>query len=184
MGLFWQSPALLFFIVGAVFMFLKRRYRAEAILALWIISSYMIILSGYYLWWGGSALGARYIIPMLPYFCILLVFVPKRLTWPLLALGLVTFGQMLNAAASIVQVPNGTWAVNISKLGFFEYTNIYSYCLKLLLKGKFGQNLGIQLLGLRSWYSLIPVLVVITGATFFFLDGMKIFHPQNRPSLR
>jgi hypothetical protein len=111
-----------------------------------------------------------------------LIFLPKRLTWPLLALGLASFGQMLIAAASIVQVPNGTWAVNISKLGFFEYTNIYSYCLKLLLKGKFGQNLGIQLLGLRSWNSLIPVLVVITGATFFFLDGMKIFHPQNRPS--
>jgi hypothetical protein len=184
MGLFWQSPALLFFIAGAVFMFLKRRYRAEAILALWIIGSYMIILSGYYLWWGGSALGARYIIPMLPYFCILLIFVPKRLTWPLLVLGLVSIGQMLIAAASIVQVPNGTWAVNISKLGFFEYTNIYGYCLKLLLKGKFGQNLGIQLLGLSSWNSLIPLLVILAGVTFFFLNGMKIFHPQNRPALR
>jgi hypothetical protein len=184
MGLFWQSPALLFFIIGAVFMFLKRRYRVEAFLALWIIGSYMIIMSGYYMWWGGSALGARNIIPMLPYFCILLVFVPKRLTWPLLVLGLVSIGQMLIAAASIVQVPNGAWAINVSKLGFFQYTNIYSYCLKLLLKGDFGQNLGNQLLGLRSWSSLIPLLVVLAGVTFFFLNGMKIFHPQNRPALR
>jgi hypothetical protein len=113
-----------------------------------------------------------------------LVFVPKRLTWPLLVFGLVSFGQMLIAAASLVQVPNGKWAINISKLGFFEYTNIYSYCLKQLLKGNFGQNLGNQLLGLRSWNSLIPLMVVIAGFSFFFWNGMKIFHPQKRPSLR
>ena len=184
LGLFWQSPALLFSIVGAVFMFLKRFYRAEAILALWIIGSYIIIMSGYYLWWGGSALGARFIIPILPFFCILLVFVPKRLTWPLLVAGLVSIGQMLIAAASIVQVPNGKLAIRIGTLGFFEYSNIYSYCLKLLLKGKFGQNLGNQLLGLRSWNSLIPLMVVLAGVSFFFLNGMKLFHPQNRPSLR
>jgi hypothetical protein len=149
---------------------------------MWIIVSYLVIISGYYMWWGGSALGPRDIIPMLPYFCIFLVFIPKRLTWPLLVLSLVSIGQMLIAAASNVNVP-ATTVSKIKTMGFFAYSNIYSYCLKQLQEGHFAQNLGQQLLGLRTWSSLIPLLIVISIFTFFFLNGMGIFHPQKRPSL-
>ncbi|MGB8214856.1 MAG: glycosyltransferase family 39 protein [Anaerolineales bacterium] len=181
MGLFWQSPALLFSIVGAVFVFSKRRYRAEAILALWIIVAYLVIISGYYMWWGGFALGPRDIIPMLPYFCIFLAFVPKRLTWPLAILSLISIGQMIIAAASTVQDPD-LMVSKIATLGFFAYTNIYSYCLKLLDKGNFTQNLGHQFLGLISWDSLIPLFVVIGGVTFFFLYGMDKVRPIYAPA--
>ena len=182
LGIFWQSPALLLSIVGAVIVLANRQYRVEAILAMWIIVSYLVIISGYYMWWGGSALGPRDIIPMLPYFCIFLVFIPKRLTWPLLVLSLVSIGQMLIAAASNVNVP-ATTVSKIKTMGFFAYSNIYSYCLKQLQEGHFAQNLGQQLLGLRTWSSLIPLLIVISIFTFFFLNGMGIFHPQKRPSL-
>lgn len=181
MGIFWQSPALLFSIVGAVIVFSNRQYRVEAILGMWIIGSYLIILSGYYMWWGGFALGPRDIIPILPYFCIFLVFIPKRLTWPLLVLSLVSIGQMIIAAASNVRVPD-TMVSKIKTMGFFEYSNIYSYCLKQLQEGHFAQNLGQQFLDLRSWSSLIPLLVVISMFTFFFLNGMGIFRHQKRPS--
>ena len=71
---------------GHGFIFAQRRYREEAILAACIICSYFVILSGYYMWWGGYAVGARHIIPALPFFCLFLVFVPKKLNWPFVGL--------------------------------------------------------------------------------------------------
>jgi hypothetical protein len=183
MGLFWESPALLFSIAGLVFMFLKRRYLAEAFLAMGIIGSYLVIMSGYYMWWGGAAVGTRFIIPMLPFFCIFLVFVPKRLTWPLVVLSLVSFGQMFIAAASTAQVPDGN-VKKLATLGFFAFSNIYNYCLNSLKTGRFTQNLSIQLLGLKSWNSLIPLLVVIGVVTFFFFwKRMEISHHRDFQSI-
>jgi hypothetical protein len=177
MGLFWESPALLLFIIGAGFMFIKRRYRIEAFLAIWIISSYIVIMSGFYGWWGGTVFGPRYIIPILPFFCVLLTFVPKRLTWSLLILSLISIGQMIIVAASYILVPE-TMVLKISSLGFFEYSNIYNYCLKQqLLEGDFGWNLGHQLLGLKSWSSLIPLFLVMAVVTFFFFFRIKRTHP-------
>jgi hypothetical protein len=166
-GVFWETPALFLAFIGAGFMFFKHRYREEAVLAIWIIVSYFVMMSGYYMWWGGWALGPRHIIPVLPFFCVLLTFVPRRLTWPLVILSLVSIGQMLIGAASVVLVSD--WMVpEIPKLGFFQFTYIYSYCLQELIKGHFGPNLGHSLLALNSWYSLIPLLVVMVVATDFF----------------
>lgn len=107
-------------------MFLKRRYRYEAILAMWVVGSYLVIMSGYYMWWGGWALGPRHIVPVLPFFCVFLTFVPKRLTWPLVVLSLVSIGQMVIAAASSILVPD-TMVLKISSLDFFEFSSIYSF---------------------------------------------------------
>ena len=179
LGLFWESPALLFSIAGLVFMFVKRRFLAEAFLALGIIGSYLVIMSGYYMWWGGYAVGPRFIIPMLPFFSIFLVFVPKRLTWPLVVLALVSFGQMFIVAASTVMVPDGN-VKKLATLGFFAFSNIYSYCLNSLKTGGFTQNLGYQILVLKSWNSLIPLLVVIGAVTFFFFwNRMEISHHRD-----
>jgi hypothetical protein len=167
MGVFWESPALLLSIIGAVFLFIDRRYRIEAILVMWIIGSYFVIMSGYYMWWGGYSLGPRHIIPVLPFFCVLLVFVPKRLTWLLALLGLVSIFQMSIAAAGNFQVPD-TMVDEIDTLGFFEYSHIYDYCLQQLVEGKFARNLGQQFLGLNTWSSLIPFFIILGVFTFFF----------------
>jgi hypothetical protein len=176
-GIFWESPALVFSIAGIVYMFLKHRYRVEAILAIWIIGAYLVIMSGYYMWWGGFAVGPRFLIPMLPFFCIFLVFIPKWLNWPFVLLSLISIGQMLIAAAGTVQAPDG-WVSRIGTQGFFSYSNIYSYCLKYLEKGRFTPNLGHQFLGLESWNSLIPLLVVIGVVTGFFFWKRKEICPD------
>ena len=181
MGLFWESPVLLFSVIGVVFIFLERRFRQEAILAMGMIGSYMVIMSGYYMWWGGSALGPRHIIPVLPFFCVLLIFVPKRLTWPLVILSLVSIGQMFIAAASDVLAPDD-WVSEINTLGFLKYTNIYSYCLKRLLAGKFAWNLGQAILGLQNWASLLPVALVVSGSTILMVlfSTRSDRNPQNQ----
>jgi hypothetical protein len=178
MGVFWESPVLLLSLIGAGIMLHEHRYRAEAILTIWIICSYFVIMSGSYMWWGGNAVGPRYIIPVLPFFGILLIFVPKRFNWLFICLTIVSSGQMMIATASVVGVPD-TMMWKIASLRFFEYSNIYSYCLKQLLEGNFTQNLGHRLLGLNSWGSLIPLLVVITVITvLFFKIEAKAIHPR------
>lgn len=173
MGLFWQSPVLLLSFFGAAILCLQRRFREEGILAAGIILCYIVILSGYYMWWGGWSLGPRHLIPMLPFFGIFLSFLPKKFTWPFAGLTLVSMGQMLIAAASDVLVPD-TMIPSIQSLGYFEYSNIYSYCLKLLLSNNFAPNLGQRLLGLDSWYSLIPLLVIMVAASaLLFRKGIK-----------
>jgi hypothetical protein len=182
LGLFWESPVLLLSILGAVLLLRNRLYRNEAILAVWVICSYIVILSGYYMWWGGYALGARHIIPILPFFCILLSFVPKRLNWLFAGLCAVSVCQMMIAAASTVQIPD-TMVLQIRTLGFFDYSNIYSYCWKQLMEGDFTENLGHLLLTLKSWSSLIPLLVGMTGITiFFFWYGRNTHHLRDRIS--
>jgi len=174
MGLFWQSPVLILAIVGAVFMFMQRRYRAEAILATCIICVYVVVLSGYYMWWGGYALGPRHLIPMLPFFCLFLVFVPKKLNWPFVGLGIISIGQMLIAAASTVQVPD-TMIAKLSSMPFFGYSNIYSFCWQQLVNNGFGDNLGHRFLHLHSWETLIPLAVVMVGLILVFFWN-EIWH--------
>ena len=168
MGLLWESPVLLMAFVGAGFMFRDRRYRAEAIVTGWIIAFYVIMMSGYSMWWGGFALGARHIIPALAFLCIPLAFVPRRLTWLTVILGLVSVGQMTIAAASNVLVPD-TMVLRIGAQRFFEYSNIYSYCLKELLDGNFARNLGLQYLGLHGWASLLPLGAAAAALIALFL---------------
>ena len=171
MGLFWESPILLLSTFGAVVLFLEHHFREEAILVACIICTYLVIMSGFYMWWGGDAFGPRYIIPVLPFFFFFLTFVPKRLNWLFVLLSLVSIGQMLIAASSTVLVPN-VMVLEIKTLGFFEYSNIYDFCLKRLMDGNFTQNLGHLLLGLHSWSSLIPLVVVLIGGTcLFFWKG-------------
>jgi hypothetical protein len=75
-----------------------------------------------------------------------------------------------------VLVPDETLVFRIST----GTSNIYSYCLQRLMEGKFAQNLGHQFLGLESWSSLIPLLVVVAGITlFFFWDDINPY-PMNQ----
>ncbi len=173
MGLFWQSPVLLLFIPGAVFMLVKRQYRLEAILALWIIASTLIIMSGYYMWWGGSSFGPRFLIMCLPFFSILLVFVPRKFTWPGLVLGLVSIGQMVIVTANIVAIGSNEASI-IATLGYFQYSVIYNFSLPQLLAGNFAKNLGQRFLGLHGWPSLVPFLFGAILGLFFFLYRMEI----------
>jgi hypothetical protein len=179
MGIFWESPVLLLAVFGAIQIFRQKRYQAEAILAIGIIVSYLIFISGYFMWWGGYALGPRHLIPILPFFCILLVFVPRRCNWPLVGLGLLSMGQMLIGAASTVQVPD-TMVSQFGQMGYFAYSNVYSFCLPQLIKGNFTQNLGHRLLHLNSWSSLLPLFVFFALVTMiFFWNEIKSVRGTN-----
>jgi 4-amino-4-deoxy-L-arabinose transferase-like glycosyltransferase len=174
-GIFWQSPVLLMGFVGIYYMLKDQQYRIEGVLIIFTTALYLLLNSGYFMWWGGASFGPRHLIPMLPFLAIPLVFVPRRLFPLVIVLGIVSIAQMFIPLAGFIQVPDDYFP-NIGKLGFFAYSTIYSYCLPQLVKGYFAYNLGEKILDLKSWMILIPNLLALLITTgIFFLNEVIVF---------
>jgi hypothetical protein len=178
-GLFWQSPVLLMGFVGIYYMLIDKQYRIEALVIVFSSVFYLLLNSGYFMWWGGASFGPRHLIPMLPFLAIPLVFVPRRLFPLVIILGIISIAQMFIPLAGFIQVPDDIFP-NIGNLGYFAYSTIYSYCLPQLLKGYFAYNLGEKILGLKSWMILVPNLmaILVTTGVFFWDD---IFNIEKKP---
>lgn len=171
-GLFWQSPVLLMGFVGIYYMLIDKQYRIEAMVIVFSSVFYLLLNSGYFMWWGGASFGPRHLIPMLPFLAIPLVFVPRRLFPLVIILGIISIAQMFIPLAGFIQVPDDIF-YNINSLGTFAYSSIYSYSLPQLFKGYFTYNLGEKILGLKSWMIFVPNLLAILVTTgVFFLDDI------------
>ena len=167
-GLLWQSPVLIMAAVGAYFMLRKKKNRLELALAALASVAYLLLNSGYFLWWGGYSFGPRQIVPMLPFLAIPLFFVPRRFYPLVVILGLVSIFQMTVVAASNVMAPDDNM-VRIAKISFFQYSAIYSYCLKQLIAGHFAWNMGQAWLGLKGWLSLLPFGALLVAGVGLFI---------------
>jgi hypothetical protein len=56
-------------------------WRPEAILSLCIVAGYFIFNASYYMWWGGWAVGARHLLPMIPFMMPALIWVLRKNQW-------------------------------------------------------------------------------------------------------
>lgn len=166
-GLLWQSPVLIMSLIGIWFMSREPGYRVEALIAITALFSLLILYSGFPFWWGGWNFGPRYLVPMLCFMCLPLVFTPRRWFSSVIILGIISIIQMFIVVSSLIIIPDD-FIKQIDKVGYFGYSSIYSFCLKLLLEGNFSANLGIKFLGLNPWVSLLPVLAVLIGFTLLF----------------
>ena len=179
-GIFWQSPVLLMGLVGIYYMLKDQQYRVEGLLIIFTTTLYLLLNSGYFMWWGGASFGPRHLIPMLPFLGIPLVFVPRRLFPLVIVLGIISIMQMFIPLAGFIQVPDDLFP-NIGKLGFFAYSTLYSYCLPQLFKGYFAYNLGEKILGLKSWMILTPnFLAILITTGIFFLDKRVVFRKNHK----
>ena len=105
---------------------------------------------------------------MLPFLCLPLIFVPRRLFPLVIILTVISVFQMTIVVASDVKLlPPEDYYVKISQAKFFEYSAIYTDCLKRLINGNFAWNLGQALFGLKQWASLLPIALVVSGACLF-----------------
>jgi hypothetical protein len=156
-------------------MLIDQRYRVEGIMIVVSTVFYLLLNSGYFMWWGGASFGPRHLIPMLPFLGIPLVFIPRRLFPLVIILGVISIAQMFIPLAGFIEVPDDRFE-NISGMGYFTYSTIYSYCLQQLIKGYFAYNLGEKLLGLKGWMILIPNLlaILITSGFFFFREKREL----------
>ncbi len=172
-GIFWQSPVLLMTFVGAFYMLRSRRYIPELLLAGLGAAGFLLMNSGYYMWWGGNSFAPRNLIPMLPFLCLPIIFVPRKIFILVILLTGLSIVQMTFASASNIKAPDANLE-NLRKLGLFEFSMLYSYMLPHLMDGGFSWNLG-TVLGLKQWASLIPLGIVFIAASVYMAAPFRVF---------
>jgi len=183
-GLFVQSPVLLIAIVGFIFMGKARIWRVECALAAFALLAYLLINSGLTLWWGGHSFGPRYLIPILPFMCLPLIFIPKRLLPILLILTIISMLHMFIATVGNPLVPDRQiWRLleeGVAWFPYFGYSPIYGDALDLVVQGQYAHNLG-MLLGLSGSASLLPLAIILlyVSAKFAVRANQAVEHKDS-----
>lgn len=157
-GIVWQCPVLVLAFTGWHALSRQPTRRAELFLSVTAINVYFIVMSGYYLWWGGQSFTPRHLIPALPIFAIPLAFWPRPLLPFAWLVTLVATGQNLIAVASSQEHLMG-FLYSLKNGAYSGGTTIYSVYLKNILSGNMVANKGLELLGLQGPISLVPLLV-------------------------
>lgn len=169
-GLFSRSPFLLLSLPGGIVLWCDRRHRLELVCSILIIVSYFLYASSFYDWGGGHTAGPRYLVTMLPF--MLLPTVPffglKRWRWLTLLL----------AGVSIILV--SAEAMAGQHFPYQELSNPWSeYIWPSWQSGDIARNLG-MIIGLPSWYSLIPLLsmILVAGVLLWVLHTRSSLRPR------
>lgn len=154
-GLFFLSPILLLAFPGFWLWWQSGQYRAEFLVA--VASSLTIYLfnASSSMWWGGFAVGPRYLLPMLPFFAL-----------PLVLLFLKWGGRLwLKVLAGVLGGWSlvALWGLTLAEQAFPPDTipfPLLDYALPNWLAGNIARNIG-TILGFRGVSSLIPLLVLL-----------------------
>jgi len=182
-GLFWQSPVLLLGAVGLFLAIKERRFLAEAAVSAFAIGAFVAMNGGYYLWWGGSAFGPRFLIPALPFFVVLLALLPASLTWLIGTLGTLSFAQMLIPLLGQIQPTKFAYRPQrrlffVAEAPFEGFSLLYDYGIPQIMRqqaeGKSPWNLAAGL-GIPFWLSLPTLILAELVLAFAFLRGVRWF---------
>lgn len=152
-GLFFLSPALLAAFPGFAVWGRRREYRSEWWVCVGVIAVLVLFNASSVVWWGGYAVGPRYIAPAVPFLMPAVAVWLTKGGWrrPL-------FGAL--GALSVFAV----WAQTITSLKFYP-PELYrfplvEYAWPMLAQGQIASNLGMAL-GLRGLWSLAPLALII-----------------------
>jgi hypothetical protein len=157
-GLFFLSPFLLLAIPGFWYLFRSHRWRAEAALWLGLVLAQLALISAWYDWRGGFAIGPRNLLTILPFLMLPAAFCVR--SWqgkpllPALAWGLVAISFGLVWVASVSGQEFAPVVIANPLIDFFW---------PKFRAGDIARNLG-MVVGLSSWYSLLPLILVLGGA--------------------
>lgn len=175
-GIFWQSPILFLVFPGWIFMLIKKYY-AEALLCFATIFLYILMFSGYYMWWGGLAFTPRHIIPILPIFIFPLAFVPEILSIPLaLTMALSVFQNLVLTASNfdnMIYIKERLIPI-WKKHGIIQPRGmlVYDVCLPNVLNGSLMNNRGLDTFGLSGVFSLFPLILLELSLLLLYI---KVF---------
>jgi hypothetical protein len=164
-GLFLLAPWLLLSLPGFWLWWRSGEQRAEFWVVLAGVAGIFFFNASSGMWWGGFAVGPRYLLPMLPFFVLGAAFAFRA--WgdrPAFRL-LVGLAFAWSLAA--------TWGLTLAEQAFPPDTlsnPLFEYALPHWLAGNIARNVG-TLLGLRGAWSLMPVLVtlIVSGLTGWVL---------------
>jgi hypothetical protein len=171
-GLLFYSPVLLLTIPGFYLWWLSRNYRIEFWLVLVCVGVIFLFNASSIMWWGGFAIGPRYLLPMLPFLVLPIVFSLQRTTRSWLWMGL--FGLL--AIWSFVAV----WGITLAGQAFPPDTiqnPLVDYALPFWQSGNIARNIG-TIVGLQGVSSLLPLF----GISFVLIILMFPLHAADKAS--
>jgi hypothetical protein len=153
-GLFFWSPVLLMGVPGVFQLF-----RKERALAIMITSAFLLILvqvGAFYTWFGGNAVGPRYLAPALPFLGLAAAYGIDRFPEMGLVLTVISIGLMGMLTAIAIDPPGDV------------FTPLQSFYLARIDQHRFADNLG-ALLGAPLWLSLLAPLAPSAVATWYVM---------------
>jgi hypothetical protein len=163
-GLFFIAPALLLAIPGLILMWQTRReYRSVTAMLALIVGGFMLYNSSSVMWWGGLAVGPRYLVPMIPFLVLPVIF---GLNWflPQPAGRVVVLLLVLLSLFNIwTQTIAGQYFPPTDIDGVAITNPLLEYSLPLLVQGDVARNYGMIFLGLPGLFSLLPLIVAVAA---------------------
>lgn len=175
-GLFFYSPLLLIVFPGFILWWRSREYRLELWTALLATCSFFLFNASSIMWWGGFAIGPRYLLPIMPFMALAIVpgyaFIAR-------SKGLVLVTGLL-AAWSFIAV----WGLTLAGQAFPSDTlqnPLVEYGLPAWQAGNVARNLG-TIAGLQGLSSLIPLLFFMV--TFFLLLALIFLPGGNKKDMK
>jgi len=161
-GLFFLSPFLLWAVPGFWYFARDRSWRIEAVLSLSIVAAHILLVSSWYDWRGGFAIGPRNLLLILPYLIVAVAFLLRRLARSSVRPFLLScFWLSLLLSFALV------WVASTAGQDFppiIIANPLLEYLWPKFVAGDITRNLGMAL-GLRSWWSLLPPILMISLAT-------------------
>jgi hypothetical protein len=168
-GLFYYSPILLLAIPGIIYWWRSGQYRLELLTAVSSIVIMFLFNASSSMWWGGFAIGPRYMLPMLPFLTIPLFFALEKLSGSIVLRGVLA----LLSAWSFIAV----WGITLGGQAFPPDTiqnPLFEYALPFWQSGQVARNFG-TILGFKGVISLIPLFLFL-GIVFWLIFRVPRFY--------
>jgi len=154
-GLFVLSPLLLLSLPGFGLWWRSREHRPEFWVATTSVFSFFLFNTSSGMWWGGYAIGPRYLLPMLPFMALPIVFVFREWGGRLWLRALAAVLALLSLTA--------TWGLTLAEQAFPPDTlrnPLVEYAWPNWLAGNIARNLG-TILGFPGVLSLLPLAIML-----------------------
>ena len=156
-GLFVLSPLLLLSAPGFVLWYRQREYRSEFLMVLISTVAMFLFNSSSIMWWGGFAVGPRYLLSALPFMVLPIGFAFSEWCGRAWMKGMVATLSVWSLIA--------TWGLTLAEQAFPPDTlrrPLVEYAWPNWQVGNIARNLG-MFLHLRGLFSLAPLLVAVAG---------------------
>lgn len=174
-GLFVLAPWLLLCVPGMVIWWRRGRERVEWTVTLVAMIGMVMFNGSSAMWWGGFAVGPRYILPALPFMALAAGFALDEWThsrwWLLWGIPLLLWSWL------------AVWGLSLAEQAFPPdtlFNPLLEYAWPNWLSGNVARNAG-TLAGLPGAWSLLPLLVVLVGICWLWW-GMRAGDGQDHPT--